>query len=151
MLRKFLFLFHLVFTASFCLSGQNYFWTGATGNNNFFDEQNWLDTLTYEIPPQGSINPGKKINFNLTLTCDAEANGTIQLDDGVLKIKNGTLEATSISGGNINLDIDGYLNISDSLPLLNETEIQPIYYPSINKNNFDNYKNKFFEEFREFP
>ena len=35
--------------------------------------------------------------------------------------------------------------------LLNETDIQPIYYPSINKNNFDNYKNKFFEEFNEYP
>ena len=35
--------------------------------------------------------------------------------------------------------------------LLNETDIQPIYYPSINKNNFDNYKNKFFKEFNEYP
>ena len=35
--------------------------------------------------------------------------------------------------------------------LLNETDIQPLYYPSINKNNFDNYKNKFFKEFNEYP
>ena len=35
--------------------------------------------------------------------------------------------------------------------LLNETDIQPIYYPSINKNNFDNYKEKFFTEFNEYP
>ena len=35
--------------------------------------------------------------------------------------------------------------------LLTETDIQPIYYPSINKNNFDNYKNKFFREFNEYP
>ena len=35
--------------------------------------------------------------------------------------------------------------------LLNETNIQPIYYPSINKNNFDNYKDKFFKEFKENP
>ena len=35
--------------------------------------------------------------------------------------------------------------------LLNETDIQPIYYPSINKNNFDKYKNKFFNEFNENP
>ena len=35
--------------------------------------------------------------------------------------------------------------------LLNETDIQPLYYPSINKNNFDNYKNKFFSEFNENP
>ena len=35
--------------------------------------------------------------------------------------------------------------------LLNETDIQPLYYPSINKINFDNYKKKFFEEFNEYP
>jgi hypothetical protein len=35
--------------------------------------------------------------------------------------------------------------------LLNETDIQPIYYPSINKNNFDNFKKKFFNEFYENP
>jgi len=35
--------------------------------------------------------------------------------------------------------------------LLNETDIQPIYYPSINKKNFDNYSNKFFKEFNKYP
>ena len=35
--------------------------------------------------------------------------------------------------------------------LLNETDIQPLYYPSINKNNFDSYKNKFFNKFNENP
>ncbi len=35
--------------------------------------------------------------------------------------------------------------------LLDETDIQPIYYPSINKNNFNDYKNKFYKEFNEYP
>ena len=35
--------------------------------------------------------------------------------------------------------------------LVNETDIQPIYYPSINKNNFKSYKDKFFNEFNEYP
>jgi ABC-type branched-subunit amino acid transport system substrate-binding protein len=35
--------------------------------------------------------------------------------------------------------------------LLDETDIQPIYYPSINKNNFNSYKNKFYNEFNEYP
>jgi hypothetical protein len=35
--------------------------------------------------------------------------------------------------------------------LLNETDIQPLYYPSINQNNFENYKDKFFSEFNEYP
>jgi ABC-type branched-subunit amino acid transport system substrate-binding protein len=35
--------------------------------------------------------------------------------------------------------------------LLNEVDIQPLYYPSINKNNFENYKDNFFKEFNEYP
>ena len=35
--------------------------------------------------------------------------------------------------------------------LLNETDIQPLYYPSINQDNFENYKDKFFSEFKEYP
>jgi len=35
--------------------------------------------------------------------------------------------------------------------LLNEIDIQPLYYPSINKDNFEIYKEKFFKEFNEYP
>ncbi len=35
--------------------------------------------------------------------------------------------------------------------LLNESDIQPLYYPSINKDNFEDYKKKFFKEFNEYP
>ncbi len=43
------------------------------------------------------------------------------------------------------------LNQWFDVSLLNEIDTQPIYYPSINKNNFDNYKKKFFEEYNEYP
>ena len=35
--------------------------------------------------------------------------------------------------------------------LLNEVNIQPLYYPSINRRNFENYKDKYFKEFNEYP
>ncbi len=35
--------------------------------------------------------------------------------------------------------------------LLKEKTIQPIYYPSINKKNLEDFKNKFFDEFNEYP
>ncbi len=35
--------------------------------------------------------------------------------------------------------------------LLNETDIQPLYYPSINKENFDKYKIKYYNAFNEDP
>jgi hypothetical protein len=43
------------------------------------------------------------------------------------------------------------LNQWFSKSLLNEIDIQPLYYPSINQNNFENYKDKFFKEFNEYP
>jgi len=43
------------------------------------------------------------------------------------------------------------LNQWFDVSLLNEIDTQPIYYPSINKNNFDNYKKKFFEKYNEYP
>ena len=35
--------------------------------------------------------------------------------------------------------------------IINEKNIQPIYYPSINKKNLENFENKFFKEFDEYP
>ncbi len=35
--------------------------------------------------------------------------------------------------------------------LIKETALQPIYYPSVNKKNLDNFKIKFFNEFNEYP
>ena len=35
--------------------------------------------------------------------------------------------------------------------LLKEVNIQPLYYPSTNKNNYTNYRDKFFIEFNEYP
>jgi hypothetical protein len=35
--------------------------------------------------------------------------------------------------------------------LLNEKTLQPLYYPSINKKNLENFSNKFFERYNEVP
>ena len=35
--------------------------------------------------------------------------------------------------------------------LLNENSIQPIYFPSINKKNLEEFNNKFYKKFREYP
>ena len=35
--------------------------------------------------------------------------------------------------------------------LFNETALHPIYYPSINKNNLDNFQKKFYDEFNKYP
>ena len=51
--------------------------------------------------------------------------------------------------GNLNFDAVVIADFDESL--LNETNIQPIYYPSINKENFDNYRIKYFNAFDEDP
>jgi ABC-type branched-subunit amino acid transport system substrate-binding protein len=43
------------------------------------------------------------------------------------------------------------LNQWFDMSLQNETDIQPFYYPSINRKNFKNFKEKFFNEFGEYP
>ena len=35
--------------------------------------------------------------------------------------------------------------------IISEKSIQPIYYPSINRKNFEEFKNKFFREFNDYP
>ena len=85
MCKKSTFLLYFLFVGLFCSNGQSYFWTGANENNDFFDEQNRIDALTNKIPSPESINPGKNINFNLTLSCDAQASGLIHLGDWYIK------------------------------------------------------------------
>ena len=50
-------------------NAQQYQWTGDSENIDFFDELNWKDTSTSEIPPNNSINPGKLIEFELFISC----------------------------------------------------------------------------------
>ena len=40
---------------------QQYQWTGASGDIDFFNELNWKDTSTSETPSNNSINPGENI------------------------------------------------------------------------------------------
>ena len=130
MFKKPLFFLSFLLLVFLNTEGQNYYWTGTTGNSSFFDEENWLDTLTGQIPSPESINPNKDININLTLTCEAEANAPIHLGTGILKIENGVLNANSILGGNVIISKNGYLNLSDSVPLLNNSQIDFSASPS---------------------
>ena len=49
-------------------NGQQYQWTGSAENLDFFDELNWKDTTTSEIPSDNSINPGQIIEFDLFIS-----------------------------------------------------------------------------------
>ena len=100
-------------------NGQQYQWTGSSENLDFFDELNWKDTTTSEIPSDNSINPGQAIEFDLYITCEVVANNDINLgENGKITIINGQLNGDSISGvGNIVMDESSYLYLDGSYPI----------------------------------
>jgi len=113
-------------------------------------KQNLEDEI-YRIKNSNDINKEKKIkrlekryslgglNFDAVIIADF---------DESLKSVSTSLLYTDVSPKNkYFITLNQWFDSS----LLNETNIQPIYFPSINKNNFDNYKEKFFKEFNEYP
>tara|TARA_Y100000385_G_scaffold291169_1_gene367619 strand:- start:2708 stop:3694 length:987 start_codon:yes stop_codon:yes gene_type:complete len=65
-IRNYLF-FLLLFTE--LLSAQDCYWTDNGGDADFFNEANWVHTLTGQSPQNGSINISQPIDFNLFLSC----------------------------------------------------------------------------------
>ena len=100
-------------------NAQQYQWTGDSENIDFFDELNWKDTSTSEIPPNNSINPGEIIEFELFISCEVSAENEIYLgENGKITIVNGQLDGDSITGlGSIILGESSYLNLDNSYPL----------------------------------
>ncbi len=100
-------------------NAQQYQWTGDSENIDFFDELNWKDTNTSEIPPNNSINPGEIIEFELFISCEVSAENEIYLgENGKITIVNGQLDGDSITGlGSIILGESSYLNLDNSYPL----------------------------------
>lgn len=65
----------------FCcsLAAQDYIWTGNGADTDFFNEENWVDVVTSQPPPTGSLEPTQVINKNLLLSCEV----TTKISQGV--------------------------------------------------------------------
>ena len=98
---------------------QQYQWTGASGNNDFFNELNWKHTATSEIPLENTINPGQIIEFELFITCEVIADDEINLgENGKINVINGQLNGHSVSGlGQVILGDSSYFNLNGSYPI----------------------------------
>ena len=134
---------------------QQYQWTGASDDVDFFNELNWKDSTTSEIPSANSINPGQMIEFDLYITCEVIANDDINLgENGKITIINGELSGVSVSGvGNIIMGESSYIYLDNSYPIgeglsitfesnktwirLNNVKTSTAYY---------NYSDNFFQE-----
>ena len=98
---------------------QQYQWTGASGDIDFFNELNWKDTSTSEIPSNNSIKPSENIEFEHFISCEVSAENEIYLgQNGKITIINGELNGDSINGlGSVILGESSYLNLENSYPL----------------------------------
>ena len=149
--KYFIFLFFFITNIGFA---QDYSWTGNGDGVDFFDEANWASSTSGLSPADDSINPSQSINFNLLLTgeSDAEANGVIQLATSkTLELLNSDLNAVSISGGQVILGQNSYVDLSATDPLLNSAqinfndEITWVRFTNVNTNDaHDNYLTNFY-------
>jgi len=103
--------------------GQEYFWENNLSNQDFFDENNWIDTVTGINAPPFSIEPNQDINLDLNLTCNSYANLPIRFGSGSINILNGTLFAHSIISGIVTMSSLGSLVVTDSIPFVNNIQI----------------------------
>lgn len=102
------------------MSAQDYVWTGAAGNNDFFDELNWQDPVSEENPASGTIDPDVSIDLTLVIR-DASptvvANGDISMGAGGLSVTGTTLSGFTFSSGDLTIHEDGYVLLNGSTPL----------------------------------
>jgi len=125
-MKKALIFFWLFIFTGTTIYSQSLKWTGEANNGDFFDENNWLETDDGTIPDDGTIDPDKAINRNLSITnngATVTANGTIVLGTGKLYIKKALVNVTALAGGNVEVDINGYIDISSSNPLRDDITI----------------------------
>ncbi len=79
------------------------------------------------------------LNFNAIVVAD--------FDESLKSVTTSLLYTDVLPKNNFFITLNQWFDES----LLNETDIQPIYYPSIDKDNFDEYKIKYFNAFNEDP
>lgn len=62
------------------MAAQDYYWTGNGQNQDFFNEENWINPSTNQPPDNGSIDPSQPINFDLLLSCEASTISSKETD-----------------------------------------------------------------------
>lgn len=108
------------------MNSQDYVWTGAAGNNDFFDESNWQDPDSGGNPVSGTIEPGESIDLSLILKDTPQtvvANGNISLGSGSLSVERASLSGTAFSDGDLSILAEGYVSLSGATPLGATVEI----------------------------
>ncbi len=113
-------------------------------------KQNLIDEIT-RIEKSEDINKDKKVeNLKKRYTL-----GNLKFDSVIIADFDESLKSVITSLLYTDVSPRDYffitLNQWFDESLVKETALQPIYYPSVNKKNLDNFKKKFFNEFDEYP
>ena len=58
---------------------QQYFWSGNGTENDFFDEENWVNYSTNQEPNNDIFSPNSPIEYELYLTCEININQEVIL------------------------------------------------------------------------
>jgi len=74
------FIYILFFLSTNFLFAQDYYWTGNGEDQDFFNEENWINPSNNQPPENGSIDPSQPINFDLLLSCEASAISSEETD-----------------------------------------------------------------------
>ena len=124
-----------IFFLGFYANAQDIVWKGGASNNDFFDEGNWINSVTNLAPASGSINPGLAINLQLqinTVVPTVVANGEINVGSGSLTISMASLTAQSFSGagGAVTINEGAYVELSDATPFKSTTPRVQINFTS---------------------
>jgi len=103
--KKSLLLISIQLIFLFPMFSQNLIWTGRAGDAAFFNESNWKNTATNNVPAAGTIDPGVAINANLNIINATDLIGgtsgistDILLGTGSLLIRKSTLKMASGKG-----------------------------------------------------
>ena len=124
-MKKYIGLIVISFMTLFSFS-QQLVWTGDAGDNEFFNESNWQDTNTNLPPVSGTLDPGTSIDLDLQVQNNLQpinASGILNLGTGSLSISSSSLSADVISGGNVEINQDGYIELNSNNPFQNNVAI----------------------------
>lgn len=124
-MKKKLYIVFIILNISFGFC-QQLVWTGNGGNNDFFDEGNWEDSSTNLSPALNTINPNQAINLDLIVNNtfdDIVANGMIDLGTGSLIITSANIIAEAISGSNLELNNEAYIDLTSATALQNNVNV----------------------------
>lgn len=125
MIKKYLTIIVIILVNTVLVYSQDLEWTGSAAIADFFDENNWQESQSNEVPVDGTLEPGVPINLDLEIENAPTvifADSTIDLGTGTLTLVNAEITAPSIPSGSVTIGDDAYLELTSDNPFSENTQ-----------------------------